>query len=260
MSVLRAEAITAGYSKVPVIDGVSLEAEAGTVVALLGPNGAGKSTLLKAIFGLVRISSGRVRVGELDVTGWPTHRIANSAMAYVPQVNNVFPSMSVLENLEMGAFTRKSGVARRIKEVLDIMPELAAASTKKAGQLSGGQRNLLGIARALMLDPKVVLLDEPTAGLSPSNTRVVWEQVRLVARTGTAVVIVEQAVDTALTQADRAYVLVAGRNKLDGTSLQVAERDLSAIFLGGQGQDLTNSTGSSEKSALSNQAAAHMNA
>lgn len=245
MSVLQADAVTAGYGKVPVIDSVSLQADEGTVVAVLGPNGAGKSTLLKALFGLLRISSGRVRIGDLDITGWPAHRIANNAMAYVPQVNNVFPSLTILENLEMGAFTRKSGVAHRIKEILDIMPEIATARRKKAGQLSGGQRNLLGIARALMLDPKVILLDEPTAGLSPNNTRMVWEQVKRVAATGTAVVIVEQAVDVALTQADRAYVLVAGRNKLDGTAYDVGKRDLTAIFLGSRGHDGADSTVSS---------------
>jgi len=148
-----------------VIHEVCVNVDAGAVVALVGPNGAGKSTFLKAIFGLLRQSTGRVEVQGLDLSGWPPHRIARQGMAYVPQVNNIFASMTVLENLEMGAYTRSSGIKERVAEVLAIFPDLADARGKRGGTLSGGQRNLLGIARSLMLEPKVVLLDEPTAGL-----------------------------------------------------------------------------------------------
>ncbi|MHB8394310.1 MAG: ABC transporter ATP-binding protein [Candidatus Dormibacteria bacterium] len=233
MSVLLAEGVTAGYGKVPIVQGISARAEVGQVVSIVGPNGAGKSTFLKSVFGLLRKVEGKVVVDGLDVTNLPPHRIANSGMAYVPQVNNVFPSMSVVENLEMGAFTRRSGMNERIEEVLAIFPDLLAARKGKAGVLSGGQRNMLGMARGLMLSPRVVLLDEPTAGLSPAYTTVVWKQVRRIAEAGTAVIVVEQNVDLAVSHSDWTYVLVAGRNRLDGPATEVAKEDLSAIFLGG---------------------------
>lgn len=235
MSVLLAEGVTAGYGKVPIVHGVTARAEAGQVVSIVGPNGAGKSTFLKAVFGLLRKLEGRVLVADLDVTHMPPHRIANSGMAYVPQVNNVFPSMSVVENLEMGAFTRRQGKAERIEEVLRIFPDLMAARKGRAEVLSGGQRNMLGMARALLLDPKVILLDEITAGLSPIYTTVVWKQVRRIAEQGTAVLVVEQNVDMAVTYSDWTYVLVAGRNRLDGPAAEVRKADLHAIFLGGAG-------------------------
>lgn len=235
MPTLQAESITAGYGKVPVIENVSVSAESGSVVALVGPNGAGKSTFLKAIFGLLRQTTGSVRVAGQQLGGLPPYRIARMGMAYVPQVDNVFPTMSVVENLEMGAYTKEGGVRQRIEEVLEIFPDLAEARTKRAGHLSGGQRNMLALARSLMLEPKVVLLDEPTAGLSPAYTSVVWAQVKRVAAIGTAVVVVEQNVDLAVSNADRVYVLVAGRNRLEGTATEVARQDLPSIFLGGDG-------------------------
>ncbi len=237
MPALQAESITAGYGKVPVIENVSVSADSGSVVALIGPNGAGKSTFLKAIFGLLRQTTGSVRVASQELGGMPPHRIARMGMAYVPQVDNVFPSMSVVENLEMGGYTKEGGVQQRIEEVLEIFPDLAEARAKKAGNLSGGQRNMLALARSLMLEPKVVLLDEPTAGLSPAYTAVVWTQVKRVAAAGTAVIVVEQNVDLAVTNADRVYVLVAGRNRLEGTAAEVARQDLPSIFLGGDGSE-----------------------
>jgi ABC-type branched-subunit amino acid transport system ATPase component len=249
MPALQADSITAGYGKVPVVEDVCVSANRGAVVALVGPNGAGKSTLLKGMFGLLRQCTGRVQVEGRDVSGLPPHRIAREGMAYVPQVANVFSSMTVVENLEMGAYTRKTGVKERVAEVLDIFPDLAVARSKQAGNLSGGQRNMLALARSLMLEPKVVLLDEPTAGLSPTYTAVVWTQIKRVAATGTAVVVVEQNVDLAIGNADWVYVLVAGRNRLEGTAAEVAQQDLPTIFLGGDGsatpsgQDSGRSTG-----------------
>ncbi len=234
-AVLVAEGITAGYGKVPVIRDVTLQAEPGKVVAMVGPNGAGKSTMLKAVFGLLRNRSGRVLLAGEDISGWPAFRIARNGMAYVPQVINVFASLTILENLDMGGYTLKKGVRARANEVLEIFPDLKTARSKKAGNLSGGQRNMLGMARALMLEPKVVLLDEPTAGLSPAYTGIVWDQIRRVAALGTAVVVVEQNVDLAVTHADWVYVLVAGENRLDGTAHEVGLVDLPGIFLGGQG-------------------------
>jgi len=232
--ILKAIDLTAGYSKVPVIQEVDFQVEPGKVVAIVGPNGAGKSTMLKAMFGQLRNSSGQVNLAGTDISGWPAFRIARNGMAYVPQVINVFTTLSVYENLEMGGYTLKGGRPERVAEVLEIFPDLKAARDKKGGNLSGGQRNMLGMARALMLNPKVVLLDEPTAGLSPTYTDIVWEQIRRIAGLGTAVAVVEQNVDLAITHADWVYVLVAGRNRLDGPAGEVGREDLRSIFLGGE--------------------------
>ncbi len=231
--ILTASRLTAGYSKVPVIQEVDIQAEPGKVVAIVGPNGAGKSTMLKSLFGLLRHSTGEVTLAGTKIAGWPAFRIARNGMAYVPQVINVFPNLSVFENLEMGGYTLKSGRRERVAEVLEIFPDLKTARAKKGGNLSGGQRNMLGMARALMLDPKVVLVDEPTAGLSPAYTGIVWDQILRVAGLGTAVVVVEQNVDLAVNHADWVYVLVAGRNRLEGPAGEVGREDLPSIFLGG---------------------------
>ncbi|HLZ25727.1 MAG TPA: ATP-binding cassette domain-containing protein [Chloroflexota bacterium] len=232
--ILAVTGLTAGYGRVPVVQEVDFQAEPGKVVAIVGPNGAGKSTMLKAVFGLLRNTSGSVKLGGQDIGGWAAFRIARGGMAYVPQVINVFTNLSVHENLEMGGYTLQSGVQKRVEAVLEIFPDLKTARSKKAGNLSGGQRNMLGMARALMLEPKVVLLDEPTAGLSPAYTRVVWDQIRRVAGLGTAVVVVEQNVDLAVNNADWVYVLVAGRNRMDGPAAVVGKEDLPSIFLGGE--------------------------
>lgn len=233
MTVLSVDGITAGYGKTPVVSDITLEARAEEIVGIVGPNGAGKSTALKAIFALLPRMGGRVVLGGVDVSGLATHRLVGAGIGYVPQVDNVFPSMTVNENLEVGAYLTPSRAASRGREVLDIFPDLAAAARRRAGTLSGGQRNMLGMARALMLEPKVLLLDEPTAGLSPAYVEVVWEQVVRVAATGPAVVVVEQNVARALRHAHRAYVLIAGRNRVDGPAAEIAAMDLAALFLGG---------------------------
>jgi branched-chain amino acid transport system ATP-binding protein len=232
---LRAEGVTAGYGNVPVVRDLAVRAESGHVVAILGPNGSGKSTFMKALTGQLRLAGGSVWVGDKEVTRLPAHQIARSGLGYVPQVGNVFPSLTVVENLEIGGYTRQRGLKERIGEVLEIFPDLKNARAKRAGALSGGQRNLLGMARALMIDPTVVLFDEPTAGLSPAYTQIVWEQVKRIAAGGAAVVVVEQNVDLALDAADWIYLLVDGRNHLEGTSAEVKAHDISAIFLGGTG-------------------------
>lgn len=236
MCVLRVEGLTAGYGRVPVVTDVALRAGVGQVVAIVGPNGAGKSTAMKAIFGLVERSAGRVLLDEKDISHLQAHEIARSGIAYVPQVENVFAAMSVEENLELGAFVNRRNLAQRQSEVFDIFPDLASARRRRAGQLSGGQRNMLGMARALMSDPKVVLLDEPTAGLSPANVDVVWLQVRRIAELGTSVVVVEQNVDRALKSSDWVYILVAGRNHENGMPERLAQLDLAAVFLGASGR------------------------
>lgn len=232
MTALRAEGITAGYGKVPIVSGISVQVADGALAAIVGPNGAGKSTLAKALAGVIRPDAGRIFIGDEEISGLPCHLVVRHGLAYVPQNGNVFATLSVTENLEMGAFTRRAGVRERISEVLDIFPDLRTAAAKKAGLLSGGQQNLLGMARALMLDPRVVILDEPTAGLSPRYTDVVWAQIGRITQAGTAALVVEQNVDRALASASHVYVLVAGSNHVDGPTEQIAALDLAAIFLG----------------------------
>jgi ABC-type branched-subunit amino acid transport system ATPase component len=235
MCVLRVEGLTAGYGKIPVISDVAVRARVRQVVAIVGPNGAGKSTAMKAMFGLIGRAAGRVFLDEEDISRLRAFEVARAGLAYVPQVDNVFPSMTIEENLELGRIVRSRDLSDRLAEVFDIFPDLAAAKRRKAGQLSGGQRNMLGMARALMSDPKVVLLDEPTAGLSPANVDVVWSQVRRIAELGTSVVVVEQNVDRAMRSADWVYILVAGRNHESGAPAALAGLDLAAIFLGASG-------------------------
>ena len=232
MAVLEVRGLTAGYGKVPVVTDISFHAALSQVVTVVGPNGAGKSTSLKATFGLVQRHGGEVLLDEQPVTSLPPHALAREGLSYVPQVDNVFPSMSVEENLQLGALMHKGNVGRRRQEVFELFPDLARARQRRAGLLSGGQRNMLGMARALMSDPKAMLLDEPTAGLSPANVEVVWAQIRRIAELGTSVVVVEQNVARALRDADWVYVLVAGRNYLDGSPTSLREVDLGAIFLG----------------------------
>ncbi len=235
MLALHADRLVARYGPVTVVRDATVRLEDRSLAAIVGPNGAGKSTFVKVIAGVLKPAGGRVYLGDEELTGLPAHRIARRGLAYVPQNANVFPSLTVVENLEMGGFTRKEGLRPRISEVLDIFPDLARATKKRAGTLSGGQQNMLAMARALMLDPRVVLLDEPTAGLSPAYTQVVWDQVQRVTKTGTAVLVVEQNVDLALANASYVYVFVAGTNHAEGPSADVAALDLAAIFLGRAG-------------------------
>jgi ABC-type branched-subunit amino acid transport system ATPase component len=232
LSLLLAEGISAGYSQLPVIEQMTVRAEAGQIVSIIGPNGSGKSTLLKAIIGLLKPMAGQVHVAGLDVTGWPPHRIVRQGIAYVPQTQNVFASLSVVENLEMGAYARSNDIRPRIENVLAAFPTLAESRRKKAQDLSVGQRNLLGLARALMVDPKVILVDEPTAGLAPNNVQLIWEQLVKIAAEGAGVIVVEQNVDMALKFSDWCFLMVAGRNRLDGPAKKVQQENLNAIFLG----------------------------
>jgi branched-chain amino acid transport system ATP-binding protein len=232
-AVLEVEGFSAGYGSVPVVSDIRLNASAGAVTVILGPNGAGKSTLLKGIAGLIPRLGGRVHVAGRDVSRLAAEAIVAAGMSYMPQVDNVFPSLTVEENLRMGAYLRTAGLRERMDEVLTLFPMLRVALAKRAGALSGGQRNMLALARGLMLDPHVLLLDEPTAGLAPAMAQEVWKQIRLVAEQGAAVVVVEQNVRTALAHSDYAYVLVSGRNRHEAPSAALADGvDLGEMFLG----------------------------
>ncbi len=235
MSVLVVKGMVGGYGKIPIVQDVSVKADQGKIVTIVGPNGAGKSTFMKLVAGVLRPMGGTVSLNGKDLTNLPANRMAREGLAYVPQENNVFPTMTIRENLEMGGFILSGALDQRIGELYQLFPDLRDAAKKKAGQLSGGQRNMLAMARALMLTPAVLMLDEPTAGLSPLYTDVVWQKVHEIAASGTTILVVEQNVDRAIANSDWVYVLVAGRNRLDGTPEQMRAIDLSAVFLGKKG-------------------------
>jgi branched-chain amino acid transport system ATP-binding protein len=232
--VLAVEGLTAGYGGPPIIEDVTLEARERAITALIGPNGAGKSTLLKAIMGVIHVSAGHVSILGDEVSGLPPERMVRRGMAYVPQVANVFPSLSVTENLEMGGYTQRGSVRDRIEEMFVLFPDLRDASRRPAGNLSGGQRNMLALARGLMAKPSVLLIDEPTAGLSPRYESAVWEHVLAVRETGVAVVVVEQNTRRTLSHADRAYLLTLGRVRMEGSGQELLEdEEVVKLYIGG---------------------------
>lgn len=230
---LLIEEFSAGYGKSPIVNEVHMTAREGTAAVIIGPNGAGKSTLLKGIFGLIPTFGGRVQLYGEEVQGLSTDHLVTKGMAYVPQINNVFPSLTVQENLEIGGYIKSGDLRTKMTEVYDTFPDLRKAAKRPAGTLSGGQRNMLAMGRALMSDPSVLLLDEPTAGLSPAYTKVVWEHIRKIAEIGKAVIVVEQNATTALQMADWAYLLVAGENREEGLARELLEqKDIGKLFLG----------------------------
>jgi ABC-type branched-subunit amino acid transport system ATPase component len=230
---LEAQGIVAGYGEVEILHGVSVLLQEGEIVAVIGPNGAGKSTLLKAMFGLVPVRRGRVLLNGEDVTNLQPHRLVAKGLSYVPQTENVFPSLTINENLEMGAFIRRNGFKDRLEQVYDLFPDLAQRRQDRAGKLSGGQRQMLALARALMLDPKVLLLDEPSASLSPKMVEVIFDRVKAINRTGTAILLVEQNAREALSLARRGYVLTMGYNRLEGDSAGLLDNEeVGRLYLG----------------------------
>jgi ABC-type branched-subunit amino acid transport system ATPase component len=222
---LSVQGLTAGYGGPPIIEQVSITARRGAITAIVGPNGAGKSTLLKTVAGLIRPTAGLVFVEEKEVTGLPAERLIRCGIAYVPQVQNVFPDLTIRENLDMGGYVRKSGVRERIEQLFLLFPDLKASSHRRAATLSGGQRTMLALARGLMVDPAILILDEPSAGLSPKFQGLLWERIEQIRATNVAVVIVEQNTRETLRHAQWAYVLVLGRNRLEGTGHDLLEND-----------------------------------
>jgi ABC-type branched-subunit amino acid transport system ATPase component len=232
---LLTENVTSGYGRQTIISDISLSAEVGTITTIIGPNGAGKSTFAKTLVGILHPTKGRIVVNDVDITKMPGHLIPRNGMVYVPQNDNIFGSLTVNENLEVGGFAVKGNTDARLEEILNIFTDLKKARDKKAGLLSGGQQNLLAIARALMVDPTVIVLDEPTAGLSPAYTDVVWNQIDLITKAGAAVLVVEQNVERALKHSDFVHIFIAGTNHVHGPAKEIAELDLAAIFLGRAG-------------------------
>ncbi|MGH7608835.1 MAG: ABC transporter ATP-binding protein [Candidatus Dormibacteria bacterium] len=232
---LAMEGLVAGYGDAPVVRGVSLEVKPGSVVAVAGPNGAGKSTLLKAMLGILRVMQGRVLLFGEDVTGLPLERLARLGVGYVPQLDDVFDSLRVRENLEMGGYLcSRAQRAERMEKVLQIFPQLGDKLQRYAENLSGGERKMTAIARVLMLDPRVLVLDEPTASLTPEMSRVVLhEQVRPLSALGKSVLLVEQKAVAALEVADWACLLVRGQVEVSAPAAEVLhDPEMRQIFLG----------------------------
>jgi ABC-type branched-subunit amino acid transport system ATPase component len=222
---LEVAGLTAGYGGPPIVESVSVRAHRGAITAIVGPNGAGKSTLLKAIAGVIRPTAGTVRVEGKEVTGLASEKLVRRGIAYVPQVANVWPQLSIHENLEMGGYSRRHGVQERAEELYELFPDLKLAHRRHAETLSGGQRTMLAMARGLMVDPAVLILDEPSAGLSPKFQGAVWERIEQVRATDVAVVVVEQNTRETLRHAAWAYVLVLGENRLDGPGRELLHND-----------------------------------
>ncbi|HEY5200453.1 MAG TPA: ABC transporter ATP-binding protein [Acidothermaceae bacterium] len=233
MNELQAVSITAGYDGPPILDDVSVTANAGETCVILGPNGAGKSTLAKAIIGLLGVKKGRVLLQGNEVTGQGPHKLVKAGLAYLPQLMNVFDQLSVIENLEMGGYTVKGSLQRRISELLDFFPDLAVDRHKKAGVLSGGQQRMLALARMLMTEPVVAILDEPTAGLSPLYAERVWTHIDRIRDAGVALLVVEQNATVAMDHADIVYLLTQGRNVMSGPASELRHRDEVARILVG---------------------------
>ena len=210
--------VIAGYTPgVPILNGVNLELAPGELVGIIGPNGAGKSTMLKALFGLIPITSGDVRYKGEDISKLKAHELVERGIGYVPQNNNVFPSLTVEENLEMGLYLRPERMKARMSAVGDMFPRLAERMKQRAGSLSGGERQMLAMGRALMMEPEVLLLDEPSAGLSPALQDEAFIRTKQINRSGVGIVMVEQNASRCLQICDRGYVLDSGRNAYTDT-------------------------------------------
>lgn len=225
--VLRADNLVAGYLPgVNILNGCSIEAYPGELIGIIGPNGAGKSTLLKALFGLVKIREGSVTLNGEDITGFKTNKLVQMGVGFVPQTNNVFPSLTIQENLQMGLFLQPKRLSERLDAIFDIFPVLADRRQQSAGSLSGGERQSVAMARALMMDPKVLLLDEPSAGLSPVRQDETFIRTRRINKAGVSVIMVEQNARRCLQIADRGYVLDQGRDAYTGTGRELADEPL----------------------------------
>ncbi|MFH1382729.1 MAG: ABC transporter ATP-binding protein [Chloroflexota bacterium] len=234
-SVLVMENIDAGYGDVVIVHQVSISVDEGEMVAIVGPNGSGKSTLLKSALGFARLFHGHIFYQGQDVTGFASDRLINLGVGYVPQINNVFPNLTIAENLDMGAYHRKGhdAIKAAMTEVYEMFPELSGRKNVLTGSLSGGERQMLAIARAMMAQPKVLLLDEPLASLSPKPTAVILSKLDKIGKAGTAIVMVEQNVRKALSVAQRGYVLVEGVCVMQGEAdCLFAEESARQRFLG----------------------------
>jgi len=228
-SILTMKNIDAGYSDVIIVRDVSITVGEGEIVAIVGPNGSGKSTLLKSLLGFAKLFHGQVFYQERDVTGMAADQLVSMGIGYVPQINNVFPNLTIAENLDMGAYHRKgkASIKMAMEEIYNMFPELKVRKNALAGNLSGGERQMLAIARAMMAQPEVLLLDEPLASLSPKPTSVILSKLENIEQAGTAIVIVEQNIKKALSVSKRGYVLINGACAMEGDADSLFAEDFS---------------------------------
>ena len=234
MTALVGTAMTGGYGSADILKGCTISVESGEIAVIVGPNGAGKSTAMKAMFGMLDLRAGSVLLNGEDITSLPPQHRVQRGMGFVPQTQNVFTSMTVEENLEMGGFIRSDDFSDTIEEIYNLFPVLREKRAQPAGELSGGQRQQVAVGRALMTQPKVLMLDEPTAGVSPIVMDELFDRIIDVARTGIAILMVEQNAKQALAIADRGYVLVQGENRYtDSGAALLANPDVRRAFLGG---------------------------
>ena len=235
MALLEVDDIHAGYGKLEILRGVSLRVESGQVVSIIGPNGAGKSTVFKTLFGLLPVRQGRVRFDGQDITNRPPEDLLRRGMTYVPQGRNVFPLMTVDENLRLGAYVRprSAELEREVDRVYETFPVLRDARGKRAAELSGGQQQMLEMGRALLLRPRLMLLDEPTLGLAPLVFREIFRIIVDLRRAGQTILMVEQNASKALEISDYAYVLELGRNRFDGSGEAIrSDERIRRLYLG----------------------------
>jgi branched-chain amino acid transport system ATP-binding protein len=234
MALLEMTGIYAGYGGANILNGVSMSIEAHEIGVIVGPNGAGKSTSLKALFGLLTVGEGNVVFNGNTITNLSPEKLVRAGLSFVPQEFNVFPTMSVQDNLEMGAYIRRDDFRRQIDQIYGFFPPLKEKRKQPAGELSGGQRQMVAIGRALMTEPKLLLLDEPTAGLSPRYMGEIFERIIDVNKSGVGILMVEQNARQALAIAHRGFVLAGGRNRFTGTGAELlADPEVAKSFLGG---------------------------
>jgi len=230
---LDVQGVSAGYGGALILRGVSISVGEDEIVTVIGPNGSGKSTLMKTVFGLLNPVSGTVEFGKRQIGGMAPDRVVRMGVGYVPQAENIFPSLTIRENLEMGAYTVAGDPSERITHMFELFPDLQGRGGERAGNLSGGQRQMLALARALMLTPRLLLLDEPTAGLAPTAVQSVMQRVSEINASGVAIVLVEQNALAALKISRRAYVLARGENQLEGEGSALLENpEVGRLYLG----------------------------
>jgi branched-chain amino acid transport system ATP-binding protein len=223
----------AGYGETEILKGINLSVEHSEIVAIIGPNGAGKSTVVKSVLGLLNVISGNISLNGNNIVGIAPDKAIKSGISYVPQTHNIFPNLTITENLEMGAWTKSKGIPERIQEMFELFPDLKVKRNKVAGSLSGGQRQMVAMAKALMVDSKIMLLDEPTAGLSPKFQSEIFRTIKRINNNGVPILLVEQNAKQALETADRGYVLVDGSNKVEGKGQDlINDRNVARMFLG----------------------------
>jgi len=231
---LEAKNVVSGYGKVEILHDVSVYVNEEEMVSIIGPNGSGKSTLMKTIFGLLSAWEGEVNFEEKDITGVKPNEIVRKGLCYVPQEGNIFPTLTVEENLDMGAFIRTDDYFEELQNVYELFPALTEKKDQQVGNLSGGQQQMVAMGSALMLDPAILLLDEPTAGLAPNLAQMILKKIKDINKTGVAILIVEQNAREALKLSNRGYILAMGENKFTGKSEDLLDNEeVGKLYLGG---------------------------